>query len=55
MREPLSLFWDDRGQQSLENYYRQFSREELAGVKAVGYGHVGPLHCGHQSLCAEGG
>jgi transposase len=26
---------DDRGQESLESYYRQFSKEELAGVKAV--------------------
>ena len=26
---------DDRGQESLEAYYRQFSREELAGVQAV--------------------
>ena len=31
----VEFVWDDRGQQSLENYYRQFSREELAGVKAV--------------------
>ena len=26
---------DDRGQESLESYYRQFSKEELAGVEAV--------------------
>jgi transposase len=26
---------DDRGQESLESYYRQFSQEERAGVKAV--------------------
>ncbi len=26
---------DDRGQQSLEAYYRQFSREELSGIQAV--------------------
>jgi transposase len=31
----VEFVWDDRGQQSLENYYRQFSREELAGVNAV--------------------
>jgi transposase len=31
----VEFVWDDRGQQSLESYYRQFSREELAGVKAV--------------------
>ena len=27
--------WDERGRESLENYYRQFSREELSGIKAV--------------------
>lgn len=26
---------DDRGQESLETYYRQFSKEELAGIEAV--------------------
>jgi transposase len=26
---------DDRGQESLESYYRQFNKEELAGVEAV--------------------
>jgi len=31
----VEFVWDDRGQQSLENYYRQFTREELAEVKAV--------------------
>jgi transposase len=31
----VEFVWDDRGQESLESYYRQFSREELAGVTAV--------------------
>jgi transposase len=31
----VEFVWDDRGQESLENYYRQFTKEELAGVKAV--------------------
>jgi transposase len=31
----VEFVWDDRGQQSLESYYRQFSREELAGIKSV--------------------
>jgi transposase len=31
----VEFVWDDRGQQSLESYYRQFSREELAGIKTV--------------------
>ena len=31
----VEFVWDDRGQESLESYYRQFSKEELSGVKAV--------------------
>lgn len=31
----VEFVWDDRGQQSLESYYRQFSVKELDGIKAV--------------------
>jgi transposase len=31
----VEFVWNDRGQQSLETYYRQFSREELSGIQAV--------------------
>lgn len=31
----VEFVWDDRGQESLESHYRQFTKEELAGVKAV--------------------
>lgn len=31
----VEYVWDDRGQESLERYYRQFTKEELSGVKAV--------------------
>jgi transposase len=31
----VEFVWDDRGQQSLESYYRQFSLEELSSLKAV--------------------
>ena len=31
----VEFVWDDRGQESLERYYRQFTKEELSGVKAV--------------------
>ncbi len=31
----VEFVWDDRRQESLEQYYRQFSKEELSGVKAV--------------------
>jgi len=31
----VEFVWDDRCQESLESYYRQFTREELAEVKAV--------------------
>jgi transposase len=31
----VEFVFDDRGQESLEAYYRQFNREELAGVTAV--------------------
>jgi transposase len=31
----VEFVWDDRGQKSLESYYRQFTREELAGIKTV--------------------
>ncbi len=31
----VEFVWDDRGQESLESYYRQFSKEELSDVKAV--------------------
>jgi len=31
----VEFVWDDRSRQSLESYYRQFSREELSGIQAV--------------------
>lgn len=31
----VEFVWDDRGQESLESYYRQFSVEELASIHAV--------------------
>ena len=31
----VEFVWDERGRESLESYYRQFSREELAGIQAV--------------------
>jgi transposase len=31
----VEFVWDDRGQESLESYCRQLTKEELAGVKAV--------------------
>jgi transposase len=31
----VEFVWDDRGQESLENYYRQFTKQELAGIQAV--------------------
>jgi len=31
----VEYVWDDRGQESLERYYRQFTKEELSGVKAI--------------------
>jgi transposase len=31
----VEFVWNDRAQQSLETYYRQFSREELSGIQAV--------------------
>lgn len=31
----VEFVWDDRGQESLESYYRQFTKEELAGIQAV--------------------
>lgn len=31
----VEFVWDDRGQESLESYYRQFTKEELTAVKAV--------------------
>jgi len=31
----VEFVWDDRGQESLESYYQQFTKKELSGVKAV--------------------
>lgn len=31
----VEFVWDDRGQESLESYYSQFTKEELSGIKAV--------------------
>jgi transposase len=31
----VEFVWDERGRESLESYYRQFSREELSGIQAV--------------------
>jgi transposase len=31
----VEFVWDDRGQESLESYYRQFTEEELADIEAV--------------------
>ena len=31
----VEFVWDDRGRESLESYYRQFSRKELSGIKAI--------------------
>jgi transposase len=31
----VEFVWDDRGQESLESYYRQFEKEELADIEAV--------------------
>lgn len=31
----VEFVWDDRGQESLESYYRQFTEEELASIEAV--------------------
>ncbi len=31
----VEFVWDDRGQESLENYYRQFTEDELADIEAV--------------------
>src|SRR4030042_4136985 len=31
----VEFVWGDRGQESLESYYQQFTKKELSGVKAV--------------------
>ena len=43
---------EDRSQESVEAYYRQFTPQELAHVRAVGHGQVEPLRCHHSGVGA---
>jgi len=49
----VEFVWDERGRESLENYYRQFSREELSGIQAVANGSCGSVHRGHPKACCR--
>ena len=47
----VEFVWDDRGRESLESYYRQFSRQELSGIQAVAMDMWDPFIAATRSTC----
>jgi transposase len=51
----VEFVWDDRGQESLESYYQQFTKEELSGVKAVAMDMWDPYIAGTKAYVPDAG